>query len=286
MLYSARPVVVQLFVIMRANVTARESFFQVAEHLRVDGHHVFKIAMDRAILDHQNFAVALDDLRLDLAHLLVAQHVHRQFAVQDLLANLRDALRTQAVGSARPAESRLGLFPGFEQRLVRPSRGERRVRLDSIESLEYGPGRARRVGQAFFKVFYRSMHNYCSSDSRERDHWERNPGSAGKDACAPRITLPVIALPVIDSSEIAIQLPLKLVRTHLFAAIEADKCAINNGFGLILADSVQETVQEMIASHRPVNFALFVVLVQLREVDHLVAAVVARFTVDFEHDFL
>ena len=31
-----------------------------------------------------------------------------------LLANLRDAFRTQAVGRARPAECRFGLLPGFE----------------------------------------------------------------------------------------------------------------------------------------------------------------------------
>src|SRR4029453_2845851 len=86
------------------------------------------------------------------------------------------------------------------------------------------------------------------------------------------------------SSEIAGQFPLKLVRPQLFAIIEADQRAINNGLGLILADSIQETVEEVIAGHRSVNFALFVVLIQLREVDHLVTAVVARFTVDFEHD--
>src|SRR5262245_27626823 len=86
------------------------------------------------------------------------------------------------------------------------------------------------------------------------------------------------------SSEIAGQFPLKLVRPQLFPLIEADQRAINNGLGLILANSIQETVEEVIAGHRSVNFALFVVLIQLREVDHLVTAVVARFTVDFEHD--
>src|SRR5215813_14194454 len=86
------------------------------------------------------------------------------------------------------------------------------------------------------------------------------------------------------SSEIAGQFTLKLVRPHLFATIEADQRAINNGLGLILASSIQETVEEVIAGHCSVNFALFVVLIQLREVDHLVPAVVARFTVDFEHD--
>jgi hypothetical protein len=38
------------------------------------------------------FAVALDDLRFDLADLLVEKNLVREFAVDDLLTNLRDAL--------------------------------------------------------------------------------------------------------------------------------------------------------------------------------------------------
>jgi len=33
--------------------------------LRINGHHVFVLAVDRAFLHHQDFAIALDDLRLD-----------------------------------------------------------------------------------------------------------------------------------------------------------------------------------------------------------------------------
>src|SRR5262245_55373167 len=85
------------------------------------------------------------------------------------------------------------------------------------------------------------------------------------------------------SSEIAGQLPSELVRPHLLAVIEAKKRAINNGFRLFFTDSVEEAVEEVIAGHRPVNFGFFVVFVQLSEVDHLVSAVVARLTIDFEH---
>ncbi len=62
---------------------------------RVDGHEIFKVAVLGAILDHQDLAVALDDLRLDLAHLFVEQNLVRQLAVKDLLANLGHALGTQ-----------------------------------------------------------------------------------------------------------------------------------------------------------------------------------------------
>ena len=34
---------------------------EVLEERRVDRHHVFEVAVDRAILDHQDLAVALDD---------------------------------------------------------------------------------------------------------------------------------------------------------------------------------------------------------------------------------
>ena len=43
-------------------------------------------------------------------------------AVQNLLADLGDALGAQRIGLARPAELRLLLFPALEQRLVGPLR--------------------------------------------------------------------------------------------------------------------------------------------------------------------
>src|SRR5262249_14839750 len=114
----------QVLVVVRADAAAREGLFQVAEYLRVNGHHIFKMAVDRAILDHQNLSVALNDLSFDLSYPLVTQDVHGKLAVKDSLADLRDALRAQAVGGPRPAERRLGLLPGFEQGFVRPSWNE------------------------------------------------------------------------------------------------------------------------------------------------------------------
>ena len=106
----AGAVIVQLFVVVGADVAAREDVFQVLEEGGIDRHHVFEVAVHGAILHHQDLAVALDDLRLDLADLFVQQNLVRQFAVDDLLPDLRDATRAQRIGRAGPAERRLLLF--------------------------------------------------------------------------------------------------------------------------------------------------------------------------------
>ena len=59
-----RAVVVQLLVVVRADVAAREDLFQVLEEGRVHGHHVLEVAVHRAVLHHEDLAVALDDLAL------------------------------------------------------------------------------------------------------------------------------------------------------------------------------------------------------------------------------
>ena len=92
---------------MGADVAAGEALFEVLEEGGVDGHHVFKVAVLGAVLDHQDLAVALDDLGLDFADFFVQQNFVGQLAVQDLLADLGDALGAERVGGARPAKGRL-----------------------------------------------------------------------------------------------------------------------------------------------------------------------------------
>ena len=82
-------VIVQLLVIVGADVAAGEDLFEVLEEGGVDRHHVFKVAMDRAVLHHQDLAVALDDLRLDLADLLIEENLMGELAIDDLLTDLR-----------------------------------------------------------------------------------------------------------------------------------------------------------------------------------------------------
>src|SRR6202167_3870547 len=112
-----------------------------------------------AILDHENFAVALDDGGLDLADLLVEQDLVRQFAVHDLLANLRDAAWAERIGLARPAEWRLLLLVAFQQRLVGPGRGEGRVLVDLVEFVKHNPGGTGRHGHCFFDVLDWLVHS-------------------------------------------------------------------------------------------------------------------------------
>jgi hypothetical protein len=64
-------VVVELLVVMCADVAAWEVLLEVLEEGRVNGHNVFEVAVLDAVLDHEDLAVALDDLSLDLADLVV-----------------------------------------------------------------------------------------------------------------------------------------------------------------------------------------------------------------------
>jgi len=77
----ATAVVMQLFVVVRFDVAARESLFQMIRELGVDRHHVFEMPVNRTVLDHQDLAVALDDLRLDFADLFIHQYFVRQLAI-------------------------------------------------------------------------------------------------------------------------------------------------------------------------------------------------------------
>ena len=129
-------VVVQLFVVVGADVAAGEDLFEVLEEGGVDRHDVFKVAVLGAILNHEDFAVALDDLRLDFANLLIQKNFVGQLAVDDLLANLGDALGAEGVGGAGPAERRLFFLVRLQEGLVRPLRGERSVGADAVQLLE------------------------------------------------------------------------------------------------------------------------------------------------------
>ncbi len=106
-----RAVVVQLFVVVRFHIAAREKRFDMLEKLRVDRHHVFDLAVLRTIFDHPHLAVTFDDLRLDLADIVIDECRYITLARQDLLAGLDHALRTERIGRTRKAKRRLGLLP-------------------------------------------------------------------------------------------------------------------------------------------------------------------------------
>src|SRR5258708_34109886 len=52
-----------------------------------------------------------------------------------------DALRTEGIGFARPAQLGFLFLPALQQRLVGPLRGERRVRVDRVRRDVKKPGR-------------------------------------------------------------------------------------------------------------------------------------------------
>ena len=136
----AAPMVVQLFVVVRADVAPGEGLLEVLEEGGIDGHHILEVPMDRAVLDHEDAAVALDDLRLDLADLLVQQDPVVALAVENLLPGLANADRAQRIGVPRPAKRRLHLLPGLLQRQVRPVRREGIAGLHAVQGVERQPG--------------------------------------------------------------------------------------------------------------------------------------------------
>ena len=154
----AAAVVVQRLVVVRLDVAPGERLLEVLEHRRVDRHHVLEMPVQRAVLDHEDLAVALEDRRLDLADLLGQQNRHVLLAVDDRLARFAHAHRTQRVGFTRPAQRRLGLLPRLVQRLIRPFRRERRTALDRVQSVEHVPHAIGGDGHTLLDVLDRSMH--------------------------------------------------------------------------------------------------------------------------------
>src|SRR4051812_15856032 len=71
MLDSAAAVVMQLLVVMGTDVPSGERLLQVPEELRINREDIFEMSVDWAILYHQDFAVALDDLGFDFTGFLV-----------------------------------------------------------------------------------------------------------------------------------------------------------------------------------------------------------------------
>ena len=163
--YRAAPVqdgtgamVVQFLVIVRADVAARKDFLQMLEESRIDRHHVFEMAVLRAILHHQDLAVSLDHLGLDLADLFIEQDLVGEFAVDDLLPDFGDAPGAQRIGLPGPAQGRLLFLIALEQRFVGPSRFERRVLFDLIEFVENNPSSTCGHGYGFLDVLDGLVH--------------------------------------------------------------------------------------------------------------------------------
>ena len=106
------------------------------------------------ILPSRSMMVALISPTFSFIRIFVGQ-----LAVENLLADFRHALGAERVGGARPAQRRLGLLVGLEQRLIRPLRRGRWVRLDAVKPFKYGPDSRRGDGDCLFHILHRFMHH-------------------------------------------------------------------------------------------------------------------------------
>src|SRR3989440_2040883 len=111
-----------------------------------------------AVLDHENLAVALDDLSFDLADFFIEQDLVGQFAVENLLADLRNTPRAKRVGATRPAQRWLRLLVRLKQWLVGPLGFGRRIGLHAVEAFKYRPCSGGSNGDCFLHIFYWFMH--------------------------------------------------------------------------------------------------------------------------------
>ena len=96
----------QLFVVMRADVAARELRFDVLEEFDIHGHQVFGLTVFGAFLDHPNFVVALNNGGFDFANLLGLEDREVDFATENHFARLAHALGAERIGLARPSQGR------------------------------------------------------------------------------------------------------------------------------------------------------------------------------------
>ena len=165
------------------DIAARKALFKVFEEGRVNGHEVFEVAVLGAILDHEDLAIALDDLCFDFANFFIEQDFVGQLAVDDLLADLGDALGTERVGGARPAERRLFFLVALEEGLVAPFGREGLIGADAVEPLENYPSAPCRVNGGFLCVFDRFGHIVCDAPL---EMWLPDFGSRSRHALGSR----------------------------------------------------------------------------------------------------
>src|ERR1051325_7503639 len=112
---------------MRRNVPARKNCFEMPQELRIDRNYVFKVTVHRAILNHEDAAVALKNRGLDFTGATIAEDRDIFAAINNFLARFPHTHGTKRVGLARPAQRWFGLLPGLEEGSIGPARRERSV---------------------------------------------------------------------------------------------------------------------------------------------------------------
>src|SRR6185369_415232 len=141
---------------MRVDVTTGKHLFDVREKLGIDGHHVFEVAVGWTILDHPDFAVALDDLRFDFADLFIDQNADVFPTADDLFARFDNAVGTEGIGRSGPTQCWLTLLPRFQKGFVRPFWSKRRIGLVLIYRLNCVEKASRDEGQSSLRMLNRA----------------------------------------------------------------------------------------------------------------------------------
>src|SRR5262249_24436530 len=119
---------------------------------------ILEVTVDRAVLDHEDLPVPLENRGLDFPYLFVEQHAHVFLAVENLLPRLADAVRAEGVRLSRPAEHRLGLLVRFQQPLLMPFPREGWILTDPVQRVEYDPRAVRCDRKPLFDVLVRPVH--------------------------------------------------------------------------------------------------------------------------------
>src|SRR6185437_1405382 len=118
---------------------------------------------------HDDLAVLLDDVGLDLARLADEELGEGALAVEDRGARLLHAARAERVGGARPAELREAALAPLEQRRRRPRRLRRRALELRVVQLDQRPGGARRAGRELLQTANDIHRLWLSPPTRVRE---------------------------------------------------------------------------------------------------------------------
>jgi hypothetical protein len=159
----AAPVIVKRLVIVRSDIAAGKYLLQVLKEFGIYGHYIFEMPVLRAVLDHQDLAVVLYYLGLELPDFLIAKDIDREFTVENLVANLGHTFWAKRIGRSGPPQWRLRLLVRLQQRLVRPPWYESWILPDLVYLFENGPYSSREISKAFFCVLDGFPHRYIGS---------------------------------------------------------------------------------------------------------------------------
>src|SRR5687767_12529324 len=136
-----------VFVFSGTKVTTKEERLDALQKSRVGRHHVFKLAVLRTSLAHDNASVGFEYLGFDFTGMLVHQSVERNFTGDDGVANLFYTRWTKTVCLARKPQRRCGAFVGFEQGTGSPVGPDGfTFRKPLVNALECFPGDVGKTG--------------------------------------------------------------------------------------------------------------------------------------------